>query len=96
MLQFKLSLPPGSAPDVVTQELTLKIGDADATVETFPVAQTETGQYEGAENAAIATSLVDIDGAGNRSTPHNQTFVLADTVPPGEPGDVGLIVTGQT
>jgi hypothetical protein len=96
MLQFKLSLPPGSAPDVVSQELTLTIGDNPTTVETFPVAQTETGGYEGVENAAITTSLVDIDGVGNRSVPHAQTFVLLDTVPPGEPLDVGLIVTGQT
>ena len=96
MLQFKLSLPPGSAPDVVSQELTMTIGALPPTVETFPVAQTETGGYEGVEDADIAASLIDIDGAGNRSQPHNQIFVLRDTVPPGEPGDMGLIVTGQT
>ena len=99
MLQFKLSpLPPGSAPDVVTQEVSTTIAGGDPIVRTVPVAQTELTDpgFEGEENAAVDTSLVNIDGAGNRSPAHVQAFVLEDNQSPPEPGDIGLVVTGQT
>lgn len=99
MLQFKLSpLPPGSAPDVKTQEVSTVIAGGDPIVWTVPVEQTELidPRFEGEEDVAVQTSLVNIDKKGNRSPAHVQAFVLEDNQSPPEPGDIGLVVTGQT
>jgi hypothetical protein len=96
MLQFKITLPGPSAVDVVTQELSVKIGDGDAVVQQVLADQTEVDGFEGADNAAAAVSLIQIDDAGNRSVPREQTFTLTDTLAPPVPGEIGLVVTGET
>jgi hypothetical protein len=98
MLTFKMTLPPGSAPDVVTQELTVTVAGGVPVLNTVPVAQTELSDpgFVGNDADPVSTDLVNIDGRGNRSPIHHQDLVLVDDQAPGEPGDVGLVVTGQT
>jgi hypothetical protein len=94
-ITFKVVLPPVSAPDVVKRELSVKIGDADAVVSELAGDVTEVADLQGAQDAEVEVSLVDIDDAGNRSEPSVATAVLADTFAPPKPGELGIELTGE-
>lgn len=94
MLSFVLTLPERSAKDVVARELTVSV-DGVETVESLNGDSLESQAYSGLDNAAVTGRLVDIDDAGNRSEPSEFTFVLADTIAPPAPGQVGLKVTAE-
>jgi len=95
MLQFKLVLPAPTVSDVVSRELSVKVGEAEAVVKTVDAVTTEVDGFEGADNAAVAVSLIDVDDAGNRSPAREQTFTLADTIAPPQPGEIGLAVVSE-
>jgi len=97
MSQFGItfSLPEASAADVTTQELTVTWGSEAATTTTYDATATTTDEYIGELPATIATSLVNIDAAGNRSTPAEQSFSEVDDVAPPEPGLVGIAAKRQ-
>lgn len=95
MLQFKLVLPAPGAPDVVSRELSVKVGEGDAVVQPLAPDALEVVGFEGADNAVVAVSLVDIDDAGNRSEAREQQFTLTDTIAPPQPGEIGLQVTAE-
>jgi hypothetical protein len=96
MYQFKLVGLTVSAPDVTVQELSVKIGDADAVVQSLAPEILEVAGFQAEKNTTVAVSLTDIDEDGNRSEPRLQTFTVKDTMAPPMPGEIGLIVTGQT
>jgi hypothetical protein len=95
MLKFYLALPEKSAPDVVSRELTFKVGEADPAVLTYPGDVLATDEFGGMDGDAVVGALVDIDDAGNRSEAREFSFTLVDTIAPAQPGDVGLVVTGE-
>ena len=95
MLVFKFNLPEKSAPDVTSRELTVQSGTNDPTLITLPPEVTETDTLQGNEGDVLTVSLVDIDDAGNRSEARTQEFTLADTIPPAQPGEIGLVVTEE-
>lgn len=95
MLNFKLVLPPPAAADSVSRVVSVKVGDADAVEKTVDVAAVEVDGYQGADNAAVAVSLYDVDDAGNKGAVRSQDFVLVDNIAPGAPGEVSLVVTGE-
>lgn len=94
-ITFKVVLPPVSAPDVVKRELSVKIGDADPIFTELAADATEVDELEGAQDAEVEVSLVDIDDAGNRSEASVATAVLADTFAPPKPGELGIELTGE-
>lgn len=95
MLKFKLVLPAPGASDVASRQLTVTIGTADPQTVTLDPTAIESGEYEGEDNAAVSGSLVDTDDAGNQSEAREFSFVLTDTLAPPQPGEVGLVVTGE-
>ena len=95
MLNFKLVLPPPAAADSVSRVVSVKVGDADAVEKTVDVAVVEVDGYQGADNAAVAVSLYDVDDAGNNGAVRSQEFVLVDTIAPGAPDEVSLVVTSE-
>lgn len=95
MLKFKVKLPVPGAADVVGRELTVKIGDAEATTVTLPGTATESAEATGADNAVVAGSLVDIDDAGNRSPVRLFEGTLTDTLAPPQPGELAIEITGE-
>lgn len=94
MLKFVLVLPEAGAADVVTRELRFTVGE-----ELFEVnlegSALETMEMTGADNDAVAGTLVDVDDVGNRSEAREFSFVLVDTLAPPQPGELGLKVTGE-
>ena len=72
------------ADDVVSGELTLKIGDADEQVIATELGATEYAVGElPPEDTLLTASFVFIDDAGNKSaTPLTASYTVADTTPP--------------
>lgn len=95
MLFFVLTLPPKSAPDVVSRELTVKVGEAEPQTLSPGVEDLESVELSGADNESVTGSLVDIDNAGNRSEARAFEFVLTDTIAPAQPAEVGVRVTRE-
>jgi len=94
---FDVSLPPPGATDVVSRELFLTIDGAIVEVPLLPGNATIASGFQGPQGATVGATLVDIDDAGNRSEPSPKLVAtLQDTIPPPAPGELGLIVTGET
>lgn len=94
-LKFTLVLPPKAAPDVATRELTVKIGDNEASTSTLAGNESSVEGLEGLADAVVEVSLADVDGNGNRSPAVSGTFRLVDTIAPPVPGELALQVTGE-
>ena len=95
MLQFCLCLPEKSCHDVVSRELTVRVGNGEQNVLNLGAETLEATGFQGMHGEVVEGMLVDVDAAGNRSEPSEFYFVLVDTFPPPAPGQVGLKVTGQ-
>lgn len=91
MLQYKITLPPPAVSDIVNRLLTV-----DGVGRDLPGDTLEAGGYEGDEGATVVASLIDTDNAGNLSPAREATFTLVDTISPPVPGELGLVVTGET
>ena len=98
-INFDVNLPALSDPhDVAFRDLTvvwdrgngleaqpvIKANPTDATVSSFAP-----------QDAKVQLLLVDVDNAGNRSQESVFDFVATDTVAPGTPGELGVVVTGE-
>jgi hypothetical protein len=88
------ALADGNPEGVVTRRFLVTTGagvlhTGDYTVPTSPVT---VNLPQGVE---VTLSLVDIDQAGNESSPRLFTFTPSDVTPPSQPGDFGLLVTGE-
>lgn len=95
MLKFVLTLPTKSAVDVVKREVTVVVDGADPVVLELDGDALETGEFAGADGAAVTGTLVDVDDAGNRSPAREFTFTLVDNLAPPQPGEVGVKVTAE-
>jgi hypothetical protein len=98
MLSFKLSLPAPGAADVIKRTLVIKIGDADPVTKELAGDALETELFEGEQDTAVVGTLVDSDDATppNSSDPSEFSFVLADTIAPPKPGQIGLSVVSES
>jgi len=94
MIRFNVTLPPKAAPDVVSRELTISIGDSQE-VKMLGADALEAEGFEGPQDSGVVVSLVDIDDSGNRSESSSISFVLADVVPPPMPGTLGVVVLDE-
>jgi hypothetical protein len=94
MSQFglKFTLPAPGASDVATRELTITVNGGDPPqVKLYPGATLVTDEMIFNQDDTLSITLVDVDGAGNRS-PASAAFVytVTDDVPPPQPGSVGV------
>ena len=98
MIQFKVLLPAlAEGHDVASRELTVQVDDGEAVVHTVAADVLEVDGLSGPQDAVVSLSLVDIDDADNRSIePSTLEAVLTDTIPPAQPGELSLVVTGET
>ncbi len=85
---IKFGLPAVGASDVAKRELTVTVNGGDP-----PAVTTMNGQPLLSDemvfnvNDVLSVTLVDIDGAGNRSQPSAAlAYTVTDTVPPPQPG----------
>lgn len=97
MLKFKIVLPalPPEPNDIVSGELTVTV-DGASTVHPTTKDQTEVLDLEGNEDVAVTASFAYLDNKGNKSVhPSTLSEVLTDDVPPPNPGELGISVTGE-
>ena len=97
-INFKVLLPTllDLAGDVVTRELSVSVGEQPPEIRSLPKDATEADGYGGPQDSMAIVTLTDIDDAGNRSLPSVLNVVLTDTFPPNQPGELGLVQTGET
>lgn len=91
---FKLFLPVSGASDVATRVLTVQIADKEPVRFELPGSAGWQDGFEAEVGDIVRGSLVDVDGAGNRSEPSEFAFEITDVIAPPKPGDVQLIQTG--
>jgi len=94
-ISFKVVLPVLADTDVVSRELSVKIGEADAVVQTVAKDVAEVDGFSGDQDVAVVLSLTDIDDAGNRSEASTLEGKLIDTFAPAKPGELSLVETGE-
>lgn len=94
MLLFDVMLPAPGATDVVKRELTLTFEGQEPQVLELAGAATQVSS-KGPQDTKLTLSLVDIDDAGNRSDARVQDALLADVIPPAQPGEMQIVVTGE-
>lgn len=98
-IQFAVQLPewPAEPSDVAKGQLSVKIGESDPVVQDVEKGATEVAGLEGPQDATVVLSFIYIDDAGNASeNPATASVVLTDTVPPPDPGALGVRLTGET
>lgn len=96
VLTYRVSIAEPTDADVVMRELTVYHLDTNASsVTTFPAAAVDLGEINVPQGSNVAVEVVDIDDAGNRSTPARFEFVAADTIPPSQPGGLSIALVGE-
>lgn len=95
MLVYDVTLPAAGAADVVSRELTVTLGDGDATLIALPA---DCVLYPGLrveQDTPVSLSLEDVDDAGNHSPARVLTFTAADTLAPPQPGEMGVTLVAE-
>lgn len=97
-LTFKVLLPTLESPgDVESGELTVIVGEGEPQVIATAVEDTEVTGLEGPQGETVVLSFVYVDDAGNKSeAPAELTLVLEDTIPPQNPGSLGVEVVSES
>jgi len=96
-LGFEVSVPRAPGSDIVGGELRVKIGTGEEQIFPTTPEQTEVTGLTGPQGAKYQLSFVYIDDAGNRSKiPSVLSGVLTDTIPPPNPGELGIRVVSET
>jgi hypothetical protein len=95
MLIFKAILPPPGAADVVSREFTLTLPDQEPVVISLAADALEVPDLRAPQDTVITLSLVDVDDGGNRSEARELSTTLIDTIPPPQPGELGIVITGE-
>ncbi len=98
ILTYRVSVGPVVDADVVTRELSVYVNGADVAreVRAYEPTVTELGDVLVEQGSSVELRVVDIDDAGNRSEPAVLAFVAEDTLPPAQPGSLGVTLVAET
>lgn len=95
LLSFVLTVPAAEG-DVVSRKLALTMPDGTVVTSEVPGKdQAESETFEVPQDSLVKVSCVNVDDAGNESEPRVQEFTITDTIPPAQPGEIGVRVTGE-
>lgn len=95
-IKFNVQLPTLPAPhDVVKRELTVNVPDVAPDVHEAAPGDAFVNDLFVPQDADVVLSLVDIDDGGNRSEAREFSFKALDTVPPPQPGEFAVQITGE-
>lgn len=98
LLTYRVSVGPVVDADVVTRELSVYVNGSDVAreVRAYEPTTIELGDVVVEQGSSVELRVVDIDDAGNRSEPAVLTFVAEDTLPPAQPGALGVTLVSET
>lgn len=102
-LRFKLLLPvlpedPSMQQEIANGRLVVAVGEGEKfAIDTAKdVTELVDDRLVGQQGDVVACSFVWVDDAGNESvTPATLNVTLTDTIPPADPGALGLAVTEE-
>jgi len=97
MSKFALVLPAPGANDVVSREVVFAINGGESVTQSLPGSAEKSEEFDAIESDIVTGTLVDIDDAvpANRSEPRVFELVLADTIAPPQPGEVGAVMVTE-
>jgi len=96
VLTYSVSAAAPVDGDVVTRLLTLVVnGEDQGTAELPATAADNLSVFSVPQDAEVVLTLVDVDDAGNKSEPAVLTFTATDTIPPQQPGALGVTLVSE-
>jgi len=81
--------------DVVERRLTVTVNGEEKSSQVYAPETTSFGELSFAQNDKVVLTLVDVDDAGNVSTPAVLDFDATDTIPPTVPGGLGVALVRE-
>lgn len=81
--------------DVVGRKLSVVVNGEDRGVTEYPADTTSFSELSFMDNDSVVLTLVDVDDAGNVSSPAVAEFVALDTIPPAKPGEFGVTLVRE-
>lgn len=94
-LVYTVSAGPAVDADVTGRQLTVVVNGEVLSIVELAGSATDLGEVKVEQNANVTLSLVDVDDAGNRSQPAVLEFVATDTIPPAQPGSLGVTLARE-
>jgi len=97
VLTYRVSVAPAVDADVTERLLSVYVGGADSPreVRRFTPETSDLGDIHVDQDTTVRLELVDVDDAGNRSEPAVLEFVAVDTIPPAQPGALGVTLVRE-
>ena len=96
VLTYSVSAAAPVDGDVVSRLLTLVVNGEDQGTAELPASAAEgLSVFSVPQDAEVVLTLVDVDDAGNKSEPAVLTFTATDTVPPQQPGALGVTLLSE-
>lgn len=95
MLVYKVTAGAVTDTDVVERRLSVSVNGSNVDTKVFSGDATSFGELSFNDNDNVVLTLVDVDDAGNVSSPAILEFVAIDTIPPAKPGEFGVTLTRE-
>lgn len=95
-ITYRVSAGAPVSGDVVSRLVTVVVDGVEQTATAYDGQSVDLGNITVPQDSSVVVTLVDVDDAGNKSEPASITFVAADTIPPAQPGFLGVTLVGET
>ena len=89
-LVYNVTAGPVFEKDVSERRLSVSVNGEVRSNATYSPDTTSFGELSFSDNDKVVLTLVDVDDAGNVSSPATLEFVALDTVAPSQPGELGV------
>ena len=89
-LVYNVTAGPVVDKDVAERRLSVSVNGEVRSTAPYSPDTTSFGELSFSDNDSVVLTLVDVDDAGNVSSPATLEFVALDTVAPSQPGELGV------
>jgi len=89
-LVYNVTAGPVVDSDVAERRLSVTVNGEVRSTSPYPANTTSFGELSFSDNDKVVLTLVDVDDAGNVSSPATVEFTAVDSVPPAQPGEFGV------
>jgi hypothetical protein len=96
LITYRVSAGTPVSSDVVSRLVTVVVDDVTQGSTSYGASVSDFGNITVPQDSSVTVTLVDVDDAGNKSDPAAISFVAADTIPPAQPGFLGVTLVGET
>ena len=96
LITYRVSAGAPVSGDVVSRLVTVVVDDVTQGSTAYGASVVDFGNITVPQDSSVTVFLVDVDDAGNKSEPASISFVAVDTLPPAQPGFLGVTLVGET